>query len=174
MTAAPELPAVRPHPFKFVDRKMSMLTNFRALCARCRAAMRDSGQKGFTLIELMVVVIIIGILAFIAIPQFLGQRESAWDAETKSDLGNFLIAAASYNVDNKGLYGTSSTAMSKAALTASPYDFSPSTDVPIGNWTLTVASDKKSFTVSVYNKNFPTSANHLFVFDSTTGQTTVS
>jgi type IV pilus assembly protein PilA len=132
------------------------------------------GERGFTLIELMVVIVIIGILAAIAIPQFLNQRQSAWDAETKSDVSTFAIDAASYNVDNKGLYGTSTGSMTIANLTSAPYNFTPSVDDPLANWTLTVASDKKSYTVSAYNKNFSPTTGHVWTFNSLTGQTTVS
>jgi type IV pilus assembly protein PilA len=52
----------------------------------------------------MVVIIIIGILAAIAIPAFLNQRVDAWDASVKSDLANAAIAAASYSVANNGSY----------------------------------------------------------------------
>lgn len=53
-------------------------------------------QAGFTLIELMIVVAIIGILAAIAIPNFMSYQCKAKQAEAKSNLGNIRTAQEAY------------------------------------------------------------------------------
>jgi len=61
-------------------------------------------QAGFTLIELMIVVAIIGILAAIAIPQFSSYRQQAFNAAAESNLRNIITAEETYFVDNNYSY----------------------------------------------------------------------
>jgi type IV pilus assembly protein PilA len=62
-------------------------------------------RSGFTLIELMVVILIVGILAAVAIPKFGNTRQKAVVASMKSDLHNLVTAEEAYWVENRTYYG---------------------------------------------------------------------
>ena len=56
--------------------------------------------RGFTLAELMVVVVVIGVLALIAIPKFASNKEKSFVAQMKSDLRNLATAEEAYFYDS--------------------------------------------------------------------------
>ena len=82
-------------------------------------------QNGFTLIEVLIVTVIIGIIVAIPIPKFATTKEKAYDRTVMSDMRRAQVAAEAYYADN-GTYPAS----------ASDANFTPSSGVTFTRWTL--------------------------------------
>lgn len=111
-------------------------------------------QRAFTLIEVLLVIAIIGLLAVIAIPQFIRYRSQAVDAQLKSDLRNAAVAVESYFTKNS-VYPASIAEVDG-------YGFRPSDGVTV---TLTIVS-ANSFTITAAK---PGGTQPSFTLSSTTG-----
>src|SRR6187455_1346132 len=81
-----------------------------------RSRMMKKSKKGFTLIELMIVVAIIGILAAIAIPKFADLVTKSKESAVKGSLGSVRSALSIYYSDTEGVFP--STGSLATALTA--------------------------------------------------------
>jgi prepilin-type N-terminal cleavage/methylation domain-containing protein len=106
-------------------------------------------RKGFTLVELIVVIVVIGIIAAIAIAKFVGVKEASYIATMKADLRNFALYEQFYATDNGGSYFSGSGILQ---------GFKPSPDVtvtaiddpgPPPNWRATAVHAKTPKTCTI-------------------------
>ena len=86
--------------------------------------LRGNNQKGFTLIELMIVIAIIGILAAIAIPNYLGYSCKAKQSEAKSSLGAIATCQEAYKAEFD-TYGSTTTSIGFTVKGTPRYTYDP-------------------------------------------------
>ena len=83
-------------------------------------------QRGFTLIEILIVVVVLGALAAIAVPHFAGAKNKAYQSAMAADLRTAALLQEQYAADNHGQY------FSGKATHDSPLNgFTPSKDVTV-------------------------------------------
>ena len=92
------------------------------------ARIRQATEQGFTLLELMIVMVVIGLLAAIAIPAYTSNIRNAKEATLKEDLHVLRQAIDSYTVDKQKAPRPSTTSSSLA--TSKPCRLTPSPAVP--------------------------------------------
>lgn len=74
----------------------------------------NENSRGFTLIELMIVVVIIGILAAIAIPNFISMQDRAKEGSTKANMHSLQLAAEDFGIRNDGQYASNADTLVQA------------------------------------------------------------
>ena len=119
-------------------------------------------ESGFTLVELLVVMLILGLLAAIAIPSFFNQRDKARDAEAKSAVRTAQTAMETYATDHQGTY---------AGATPGDLQTIETTLNDVGARLTVPAATATSYTVTVASNNTP---NTFSIKRAAGGQTTLT
>ena len=108
---------------------------------------RKKGQKGFTLIELMIVIAIIGILAAIAIPQFVTYRQKGYNTQAKGELKSFYTACQAYFSDVPGTTDCTLAMVSATFIPASTVTITTSAGATMSGVTASHSAGTSTYTI---------------------------
>ena len=97
-------------------------------------ALKKRARRGFTLSELLVGVVIIGILASVALPSFIGAQDKARNASVAANINTIRMALEQYGTDNNGSYPLQGDWLNADAQGIRTANYLPGNRMPMAPW----------------------------------------
>jgi type IV pilus assembly protein PilA len=126
---------------------------------------RAAGDRGFTLIEMLVVVVIIGVLAAISIPLYLNYRKGAENKSAQSDVRGAITAVEQYYTENGNVYPPTQNGVLSTNLTFAVAGGTTQTATVSPNNTLYYQNNGTTYVLCALNASGGT----IYVFNSASG-----